>query len=403
MSAQSRTIRGSDILGVSAGVRRYKAYPAYKDSRVEWIDEIPAHWSTKRLKSTVTNCRNGIWGDDPNGINDVPCVRVADFDRLRFRVAMLEPTLRSIEAKAANARQLRRGDLLLEKSGGGENQPVGTVVLYDHDAAAVCSNFIASMTVAEGFCPQFLVYLHATLYEAGVNVRSIKQNTGIQNLDSSAYLNEPVPVPDPHDQTRIAEFLDREIARIDVLVAKKERLIELLQEKRAALITRAVTKGLDANMPMKDSGVEWLQTIPEHWHVKPFTKYVVEKADYRGATPTKVPSGVFLVTARNVKMGWIDYEVSQEFVAEDEYSEIMRRGLPRKGDLLFTTEAPLGNVALVNRADVALAQRIIRFRMKATDFDSRFTLFAMMSGYFQAQLESLPPPQNLWVADPLIR
>jgi type I restriction enzyme S subunit len=140
---------------------------------------------------------------------------------------------------------------------------------------------------------------------------------------------------------------------------------------------------------MKDSGVEWLGEIPAHWEVKPFTKYVVERSDYRGKTPEKVASGAFLVTARNVRMGLIDYECSQEFVAQGEYDEIMRRGLPRKGDVLFTTEAPLGNVALVDREDVALAQRIIRFRMNAKYFDSRFTLFAMMSDYFQAQLLSL--------------
>jgi type I restriction enzyme, S subunit len=88
-------------------------------------------------------------------------------------------------------------------------------------------------------------------------------------------------------------------------------------------------------------------------------------------------------------MGYIDYESSQEYVAADEYSEIMRRGLPKKGDILFTTEAPLGNVALVDREDIALAQRIIRFRMKADYFDSKFVLYAMMSGYFQMQLQSL--------------
>jgi len=196
-------------------------------------------------------------------------------------------------------------------------------------------------------------------------------------------------VPPTKEQHAIAAFLDGETARIDALVGKKKRLIELLQEKRNALITRAVTKGLDPNVPMKDSGLEWLGEIPAHWQIKPFTKYLVEKSDYRGKTPEKVASGVVLVTARNVRMGLIDYECSQEFVAEEDYDEIMRRGIPRRGDVLFTTEAPLGNVALVDREDIALAQRIIRFRMNPEYFDSRFTLFAMMSGFFQAQLITL--------------
>jgi type I restriction enzyme S subunit len=88
-------------------------------------------------------------------------------------------------------------------------------------------------------------------------------------------------------------------------------------------------------------------------------------------------------------MGFIDYQTSQEYVAVEAYDEIMRRGLPNKGDILFTTEAPLGNVALIDREDVALAQRIIRFRMNPDYFCSRFTLYGMMSDHFQVQLQSL--------------
>ena len=218
---------------------------------------------------------------------------------------------------------------------------------------------------------------------------SLGYGGGQPNLSQGLLRSIRVPTPPLAEQKKITAFLDRETAKIDALVAKKERVIELLQEKRTALITRAVTRGLDSNVPMRDSGVDWLGKIPTHWELKPFTKYVIEKSDYRGKTPEKTASGVFLVTARNVKLGSIDYECSQEFVAEEEYELIMRRGLPKNGDILFTTEAPLGNVALVDREDIALAQRIIRFRMNDRQFDSRFTLFAMMSGYFQTQLSTL--------------
>ncbi len=117
--------------------------------------------------------------------------------------------------------------------------------------------------------PRFMTYLHAALYSLRINTRHIKQSTGIQNLDSASYLDEAVGASmRDHEQCAIATFLDRETARIDALVAKKQRLIELLQEQRTALITRAVTKGLDPTVPMKDSGVEWLGEIPEHWEVK---------------------------------------------------------------------------------------------------------------------------------------
>lgn len=208
-----------------------------------------------------------------------------------------------------------------------------------------------------------------------------------------------VPLPPLEEQQTIANFLDAQTAKIDTLLAKKRQFIEKLKEKRSALIARTVTRGLppaaaqaaglEPHPAMKDSGVEWLDVLPIHWKILPLTKYLSEMSDYRGKTPEKMDEGVFLVTARNVRMGFIDYDCSQEYVAEEEYNEIMRRGLPKHGDILFTTEAPLGNVALVNREDIALAQRIMRFRMNPRFFDSRFTLFGMMADYFQFQLSSL--------------
>lgn len=252
--------------------RRFKHYPKYRDSGVEWLGDIPQHWRLQRLKTTVTECQNGVWGREPDGIHDVDCVRVADFDRVGLRVTATGLTRRSIEPRDATARRLRNGDLLLEKSGSGDKQPVGVVVLYDRDTAAVCSNFIARMPVEARFSPRFLAYVHASLYAARVNVRSIKQNTGIQNLDSGNYLAEFAAFPDIGEQVVIADFLDRETARIDALIAKNQRLIELLQNKRAAAATRAVTNGLDLTVPTKPSGVEWLGNVPARWQITPLKR-----------------------------------------------------------------------------------------------------------------------------------
>jgi len=224
---------------------RWKPYPEYRASGVGWLGDVPTHWTVDRLRWSVTCCQNGIWGDAPDGVNDIICVRVADFDRAAYRVNIEAPTVRAVALNDRRSRLLQRGDLLLEKSGGGELQPVGAVVHYDHDNEAVCSNFVARMRVSNTFDPRFLTYLHAHLYSGRVNTRSIKQTTGIQNLDAMAYLDERASCPPFVEQRAIAAFLDRETGRIDALIAKKQRQIELLQEKRAALISHAVTKGLD--------------------------------------------------------------------------------------------------------------------------------------------------------------
>lgn len=270
--------------GIAPGARRFRPYPAYKDSGVAWLGKIPTHWKMDRLKWTVNDCQNGIWGDEPDGTNDIACVRVSDFDRMKFRVKLEEPTYRAVEPRVARARGLKPGDLLLEKSGGGEKQLVGAVALFDHTIPAVCSNFIARMPPAPGFSPSFLCYVHAAAYSARLNLCSIKQNIGIQNLDSDMYLHERLALPPVHEQEAIARFLDKETAKIDTLVAKRERLIELLQEKRTTLITQAATKGLDPNFPRKDSGIEWLGKIPAHWDVEK-TKYAARLES--GHTPSR--------------------------------------------------------------------------------------------------------------------
>ena len=111
--------------------------------------EIPKGWECIRLKWTTNQIVNGIWGDEAKGSgNDIICVRVADFDRIAFRINFNTPTVRHVSFSQQQGRLLKSGDLLIEKSGGGELQPVGTVVIYDHNNPDVCSNFVARVNSA---------------------------------------------------------------------------------------------------------------------------------------------------------------------------------------------------------------------------------------------------------------
>jgi type I restriction enzyme S subunit len=295
-----------------------------------WLDSVPTDWRVARLKTTIAFSQNGLWGEEPDSINDIVCVRVADFDRVRRQVVLNEPTIRSVPAAKIGRRLLKRGDLLLEKSGGGEHQPVGTVVKYDHDTRAVCSNFVARIEPKPEYAASFLCYLHEALYELRVPHRSIKQTTGIQNLDADSYFNEPVPLPPPAIQHHLTAFLDRKTSAIDALIAKKERLIDLLQEKRQALITQAVTKGLDPNVPMKDSGVEWLGTMPAHWKTVRVS-YVADVCN--GSTPDRNRGDYW----NEGSVPWLssgkvnDYVVKEadEFITEHALRESSVRLLPQ--------------------------------------------------------------------------
>ena len=287
----------------------YQPYPAYKDSGVEWLGMIPEHWDVSQMKSGLISIQNGVWGDDPDGSeDDTPCARVADFDRVSLTVNEPLPTLRKITADQRLYKKVSTNDLLLEKSGGGEQTTVGAVVQYVGENDIVCSNFVAVIKCKDHVFPRWLCYLSFSLYSAGVNVRSIKQTTGIQNLDSHQYSSEQVSFPPLVEQRAIAAHLDRETARIDSLITKKTRFIELLKEKRQALITQAVTKGLDPHVKMKDSGVEWLGEVPEHWEVRPL-KFIADVQtgiakgkDNTGVATIEVP----YLRVANVQDGYLD-------------------------------------------------------------------------------------------------
>ena len=340
-----------------------------------------------RLKTTISKIQSGFWGDDPDGENDVICLRVADFNRDNFMINDMKLTLRSVSPKDKLPRILKKGDLLIEKSGGGDNQPVGTVAYFNKEYEAISSNFLSLLRPKPIHDGRFLCYLFATLYASRINIKSIKQTTGIQNIDLESYLDEKALIPPLPIQKAIAAYLDKETTRIDALIAKKERQIELLQENRQAIITRAVTKGLDPNAKMKDSGVEWIGEIPEGWEVLPLRRVLKKVIDYRGRTPEKTDEGVQLVTSRNIKNGKIDYEVSKEFVSYQEYKRIMERGQPEMGDVLFTSEAPLGEVAQIDKIEVALAQRIILFRTNER-MDNRYLCLYLSSYLAKGEITS---------------
>jgi len=253
--------------------KKYLAYPKYKPSGIDWLGDIPEDWKIKRLKYYFNYHVSGIWGDEENGDeNDMICIRVADFyfDRLGINTNNL--TIRNIPVNQ-HSRILLKGDILLEKSGGGEKQPVGRAVRFNLDMKSVCSNFIERLIPFNINESKYISYLLGTMYFETINTRSIKQTTGIQNLDLYLYFCEFVPFPSIETKQLIASFLDKENKKIDLLIEKKQKLIELLKEKRAELINQAVTKGLNPNTKLKQSGIAWLGDIPEKWEIKKL-KYI---------------------------------------------------------------------------------------------------------------------------------
>lgn len=190
----------------------------------------------------------------------------------------------------------------------------------------------------------------------------------------SNYSQKKIPIPCP-DNPEKSLAIQSEIVRIlDTFTALTAELTtelttELTMRKKQYNYYR------DQLLSFDESSVEW-KTLLE----------ACDYVDYRGKTPKKTQSGIFLVTAKNIRMGYIDYHASQEFISEEDYAIVMRRGLPKKGDVLITTEAPCGFVAQVNRENIALAQRVIKYRSKNTQLSNSFLKHYLLGSQFQDKL-----------------
>ncbi|MBY7306545.1 restriction endonuclease subunit S [Escherichia ruysiae] len=213
------------------------------------------------------------------------------------------------------------------------------------------------------YCYHFLMNMQQQLHE-------FKSGGGVPHVyprDVSPILI-PIPCPDnPEKSLAIQSEIVRILDKFTVLTA--ELTAELNMRKKQYNYYR------DQLLSFDESSVEW-KTLLE----------ACDYVDYRGKTPKKTQSGIFLVTAKNIRMGYIDYHASQEFISEEDYAIVMRRGLPKKGDVLITTEAPCGFVAQVNRENIALAQRVIKYRSKNTQLSNSFLKHYLLGSQFQDKL-----------------
>lgn len=303
------------------------------------------------FKRFVQSRKGGAWGQDAGKDEvDVSCVRVADFEYDKLTSKKILSTIRSIPARQYKNIKLNKGDILIEKSGGGETTLVGRAISFDQEIDTICSNFIERIEIKTNKLePKFACYILASAYSNKINASCIKQTTGIQNLDVDAYLSS-VLVPDipKEKQRRIVDFLESKIKDISDSIFKKRVCLQKLSEYRQSLITQAVTKGLDPNVEMKDSGVEWIGHIPQSWSV-PQVKYLFSVVC--GATPSPSESNwggdiAWIGPSDMEDAGMIDH--GARFLTSIGYKSCGTELVP-VGSLILSTRAPIGKVAYACR------------------------------------------------------
>lgn len=197
--------------------------------------------SQDQLYRHLVSQESGTWGEDPSGINDVKCLRVADFDY--EHLSHVQPTtVRSITSAHMRTKLLKEKDILIEKSGGGEKTPVGRAVLVNKLQENITyANFVDRLRFRDTIVPEYALYVLYTLYTGGINTKYIKQNTGIQNLDIKHYLMEPVPVPPIEEQQRIVAYAQERFKKLDKLNSLLKKSVSHLEEYRTSLILNTIT------------------------------------------------------------------------------------------------------------------------------------------------------------------
>jgi type I restriction enzyme S subunit len=242
-------------------IANLKPYPEYKDSGIEWLGEIPVYWQVLKLKRICSLAYGDSLASDARADGEVEVYGSNGPVGLHDQANTLAPCL------------------VIGRKGS-----YGKVNYSVRPVFAIDTTFFVDRRLTR----VDLRWLYYALTDARLD--SATKDSAIPGLDREDAYARVVCVPSEPEQHAIAGFLDRETAKIDALVGKKERLIELLQEKRTALITHAVTKGLDPDVPMKDSGIEWLGQIPAHWEVWKLKHLAQVK---RGASPRPIDDPIY--------------------------------------------------------------------------------------------------------------
>lgn len=356
----------------------FPKYPDYKDSGVEWLGAVPAHWVVTRL-GRVTGIESGYPFPAEQFVDDgIPIARMSD---LKEGTVSLD-SIKRVEACFVPAKAMAKADdLLIGLSGSisnfaqvaasdlplAVNQRVGIIRAKDAVEATIAKYFVLSKS--------FICQIESAVPE-----------TTILNISMEQVRSCALAWPPRFEQTQIARFLDHETARIDALIEEQQRLIELLKEKRQAVISHAVTKGLDPTVPMKDSGVEWLGEVPAHWarkrlkNISPFITVgiVVNPSDY------VADEGLPFLYGGEVKEGFIEVDKARKISPED--SKKNRKTMLEAGDIVTMRVGYPGLTAVVppecaggNCASVMLVKR--------GNYDSHWLCAVMNSRLVRQQVE----------------
>jgi len=361
----------------------FPTYPKYKDSGVPQIPEVPSHWQSSQLGFL---CNRIGSGKTPKGGAEVyvdtgvPLIRSQNVydDGLRLDdVAYID---RETDEEM-RATRVSPGDILLNITGASLGRTCLVPTGFQN------ANVNQHVCVIRLSNPEQRNFLALALKSAFVKAQidewqngAAREGLNFQQISKLCVFLPPLP-----EQRAIASFLDRETSKIDALVAEQQRLIELLKEKRQAVISHAVTKGLNPNAPLKPSGIEWLGDVPEHWEVSR-VGLVCDYISYGFTNPMPaMDEGPYMLTANDINYGYVQYHTARRTCSEA-FAHLTEKCRPVKDDLLLTKDGTLGRLAIHDGCEACINQSVALLRANKKRTTSLFMWLALQSGLYQRRM-----------------
>ena len=349
----------------------FKQYPSYKKSGVEWLGDVPEHWNLKRFGYLFDENKKKNIGLKETNVLSLSYGNIKE-KNIDDNKGLLPESFETYQIIKPNDIVFRFTDLQNDK------RSLRSAISKYH--GIITSAYIAVKTKqnADFYNYLFRAYdLQKVFYSMGEGMR--------QSLKMDELNKMPVVLPNKDEQKRIVSFLDIETARIDNLIAKQEKLNELLEEQRKSIISHAVTKGLNPNALMKDSGVEWLGEVPEHW-MTPSSKHLLEIpiTDGPHETPNFVDDGVPFISAEAISKGKIDFDKKRGYITSELNAIYSKKYSPKIDDIyMVKSGATTGKVAMVETTEeFNIWSPLAVFRCNKNKVLPKFLLAVFNSSHF---------------------
>ena len=346
------------------------SYPIYKDSGQPWLGTIPAHWNTRRLKYLVSNI------NEQKSVKSEHEIYIA-LEHIEGSTGKLTVPDEEI-AFESNVKCFRRQDVLFSKL----RPYLAKAVIPEQDG--VCVGELLVLRSANEMVPRFLLY--SLLAKPTIDIIAGSTfGARMPRADWGFIGNLRFQLPNRTEQATIVAYLDRKTADIERFISKKKKLIALLNEQKAAIINRAVTKGLNPDVPMKASGVAWLGKVPAHWDVVPLKRRWTV-TDCKHLTVDFVDEGVPVASIGEVKGMRINL-ISAKRTTENEFLKLIEGNRqPRPGDIIYSRNATVGEAAFVD-TDVKFCMGQDVSLIRSVTQNQRFLVYQLRSPFVLHQLE----------------